>query len=239
MGRAGIARRRPVPRRRMGTFEGACVCRTGAEVLSYHMQVCVEKATHPCTLPHSRPPPPPARLCAGLPACLPACPPACITRGKRYLLAVNVMAASVLRGVAEAALSDLLDFFRIHSTVAGAADCENKSGDGDRDPGGGGGGGSGGVNCGMEGSSMRHDCPPLFKVRCGAVVWPCLTRCCPLHGFENLNFNADGAGLPPHSHTNRHPIEQKYSVRTLWPPQNSVLRQGPSPTLSSTDIYAW
>eukprot|EP00752_Nemacystus_decipiens_P012854 g11381.t1 len=35
---------------------------------------------------------------------------------RRYLLAVNVMTASVLRGVVERALSDLLDFFRIHAT---------------------------------------------------------------------------------------------------------------------------
>lgn len=43
-----------------------------------------------------------------------------VCRLQRYLLAVNVMTASVLRGVVETALSDLLNFFRIHGAVAAA-----------------------------------------------------------------------------------------------------------------------
>lgn len=111
------------------------------------------------------------------------------------------MAASVLRRVAEAALSDLLDFFRIHSTVAAAADDEKKkSGAGDRDPGCGGGGG-GGVNGGKEeGHPPRHDCPPLFKVRwCGVLVL--LDTPLPSARLRDPNFNADDAcPHPPCSH---------------------------------------
>lgn len=40
----------------------------------------------------------------------------CLETG-RYLLAVNVMTASVLRGIVESALSELLAFFDIHTSV--------------------------------------------------------------------------------------------------------------------------
>eukprot|EP00903_Cladosiphon_okamuranus_P012758 g11926.t1 len=113
---------------------------------------------------------------------------------RRYLLAVNVMASSVLRGMVEAALSDLLDFFRIHTSTSPAA---NHSYGGDNDPqslrlsrsdrdsgrvntGNGEGGASGdretwsehaGLVDGNRGGEQKEaerrvlrDCPPLFKV---------------------------------------------------------------------------
>lgn len=78
---------------------------------------------------------------------------------QRYLLAVNVMTASVLRGVVETALSDLLDFFRIHATVAATASGTNQGSPGDSDTqssrprrSGGGSGSSGGTGDGGSGA---------------------------------------------------------------------------------------
>ncbi|CAM9985812.1 unnamed protein product [Scytosiphon promiscuus] len=47
---------------------------------------------------------------------------------RRYLVAVNVMTASVLRGLVEAALSELLAFFRIHADVGLGVSDESKNG---------------------------------------------------------------------------------------------------------------
>lgn len=104
------------------------------------------------------------------------------------------MTSSVLRGVVEAALSDLLDFFRIHATASSAANHGNgldsdtqsprlgrsgrgsgRAGTGDVAGGAGGDRGTprehGGLGDGIRGGEQEkagervlRDCPPLFKV---------------------------------------------------------------------------